>query len=74
MKKVYALVPDGVFGQPNIELTDRAGGKCYVLCVFGNAEDYNKVKKGDKITVRGNYLVIREDYGIVLKLCEILDY
>ena len=66
--------PDGVFGQPSIELTDGAGGKCYVLCVFGNAGEYSKVKKGDKITVRGNYLVIREDYGIVLKLCEILDY
>ena len=64
--------PDGVFGQPSIELTDNAGGKCYVLCVFSSAGDYSKVKRGDKITVRGNYLVIREDYGIVLKLCEII--
>lgn len=42
--------------------------------MFGNAGEYSKVKKGDKIAVRGNYLVIREDYGIVLKLCEIVDY
>ncbi|MBQ7220528.1 MAG: hypothetical protein IJS28_06065 [Synergistaceae bacterium] len=65
--------PDGVFGQPSIELTDSAGGKCYVLCVFENAGDYSGVKVGEKICVRGNYLVIREDYEIVLKPCEITE-
>lgn len=64
--------PDGVFGQPSIELSDKTVGECYVLCVFQNAGDYSRVKTGDRITVRGNYLVIREDYGIVLKICELI--
>lgn len=64
--------PDGVFGQPCIELSDRNGGKCYVLCIFQNANSYRSIKAGDKISVRGNYLVIRRDYGIVLKICELI--
>ena len=64
--------PDGVFGQPSVELSDKTGGKCFVLCVFQDAKSYSKVKPGDKISVRGNYLVIREDYGIVLKISELI--
>ncbi len=64
--------PDGVFGQPCIELSDRAGGKCYVLCIFQDAKAFSSVKAGDKVSVRGNYLVIREDYGIVLKASELV--
>lgn len=64
--------PDGVFGEPCIELSDKLGGKCYVLCIFRDEKLYRSVKAGDKISVRGNYLVIREDYGIVLKICELI--
>lgn len=64
--------PDRMFGQPSIELSDSLLGKCYVLCVFQDAKSYDAVKTGDKITARGNYLVVNEGYGIVLKICEII--
>lgn len=64
--------PDRAFGQPSIELSDMPGGKCYVLCVFQNANSYRTIKTGDKISVRGNYLVVHDGYGIVLKICELI--
>lgn len=66
---VLRVGPDGVFGQPCAELSDKMGGKCYVLCIF---QETPKVKTGDNISVRGNYLVTRGDYGIVLKISEII--
>lgn len=64
--------PDGVFGQPCIELSDTPGGKCYVLCIFQDSRSYESIKPGDSVTVRGNYLVTRRDYGIVLKVSELI--
>ena len=64
--------PDRAFGQPSIELSDAPTGKCYVLCVFQDESVYNSVKLGDEISVRGNYLVVYEGYGIVLKISELI--
>lgn len=69
---VASKIGRDIHGQPSIELSDAAGGRCYVLCVFQNDGEYAGAKVGDRVSVRGNYLVIRDDYGIVLKRCELI--
>lgn len=63
--------PD-IHQKPSIELSDRADGACHVLCVFPNDEHYRKVAVGDTVTVRGNYLVLSDQFGVVLKFSELV--
>ena len=63
--------PDG-HKKPSVQLSDAVDGRCHVLCVFPSEEVYDKVSVGDKVTVRGNYLVMCNLYGIVIKKCEVV--
>lgn len=63
--------PDG-HKKPSIQLSDEIGGKCHVLCVFPSEDIYDKVNTGDRIVIRGNYLVMCNLYGIVMKKCEVI--
>lgn len=63
--------PD-IHNKPSIELSNEVDGRCHVLCVFPNDDIYNKVSVGDKITCKGNYLVMSNWYGIVIKKCELV--
>lgn len=63
--------PDG-HQKPSVQLSDCAGGRCHVLCVFPSEDVYSKVSVGDRVTVRGNYLVMCNHYGIVIKKSEII--
>lgn len=63
--------PD-IHQKPSIELSDCADGACHVLCVFPNDEHYKKVAVGDTVTVRGNYLVMSDQFGVVLKFSELV--
>lgn len=63
--------PDG-HNKPSVQLSDSMEGKCHVLCVFPSESVYEKVSAGDRVVIRGNYLVLCNKYGIVMKKCEVL--
>lgn len=64
--------PD-VHNKPSIELSDCTGGKCHALCIFPTDDHYSRVSVGDTVTVRANYLVMSNWFGIVMKYSELVD-
>lgn len=68
---VKTVGPD-VHNKPSIELTDKDGRECYALCIFPSDDIYDTVKVGDTVTVRANFLVMTNWYGVVMKHSEIL--
>lgn len=63
--------PD-VHSKPSIELSDCVGGKTYALTIFPNEDHYAKVSVGDRVTVRANYLVLSNQFGVVMKYSELV--
>lgn len=63
--------PD-IHNKPSIEISDSVGGKCYTLCIFPSDDFYSKVSVGDTVTVRANYLVMSNHYGLVMKYSELI--
>lgn len=68
---VKTVGPD-VHNKPSIELADKEGGECYALCIFPTDDIYDMVKVGDTVTVRANFLVMTNWYGVVMKHSEIV--
>lgn len=62
-----------IHNKPSIELSDCAGGETYALVIFPTNEHYSKVKVGDRVVVRANYLVMCNHYGTVMKYSELID-
>ena len=58
--------------KPSVQLSDCVDGKCHVLCVFPTEDVLTEVVEGDKVVIRGNYLVLCNLYGIVIKKCEVV--
>lgn len=63
--------PD-VHDKPSIEISDCLGGQTYALTIFPTDDHYAKVSVGDKVTVRANYLVFCNWFGIVMKYSELV--
>lgn len=63
--------PD-VHNKPSIELSDRLGGETYALTIFPTEEHYSRVSVGDRVTVRANYLVLSNSFGVVMKFSELV--
>lgn len=63
--------PD-IHNKPSIEISDKVGGQCYTLCIFPTDDFYDKVSVGDRVTVRANYLVMSNWYGVVMKYSELV--
>lgn len=64
--------PD-IHNKPSIEISDEVGGQCYTLCIFPTDDFYDKVSVGDRVTVRANYLVMSNLYGVVMKYSELVN-
>lgn len=64
--------PD-IHKKPSIEISDSVDGKCYALCIFPSDEFYSKVSVGDTVTVRANYLVMSNWYGVVMKYSKLVE-
>lgn len=58
--------------KPSVQLSDSVDGRCHVLCVFPTEDVLREVAEGDKVVIRGNYLVMCNMYGIVIKKCEVV--
>lgn len=63
--------PD-IHNKPSIEMSDSVNGQTYALVIFPTDDHYNKVKIGDKVIVRANYLVMSNLYGTVMKYSELV--
>lgn len=63
--------PD-IHNKPSIEISDEVGGQCYTLCIFPTDDFYKEVSVGDKVTVRANYLVMSNWYGVVMKYSDLV--
>lgn len=63
--------PD-IHNKPSIEISDEVGGQCYTLCIFPSEDFYDQVSVGDRVTVRANYLVMSNWYGVVMKYSELV--
>lgn len=44
----------------------------YALVIFPTDDHYSKVAVGNTVTVRANYLVMRNLFGIVMKFSELI--
>lgn len=63
--------PD-IHNKPSIEISDSISGQTYALVIFPTDDHYSKVKAGDTVTVRANYLVMSNRYGTVMKYSELV--
>lgn len=63
--------PD-VHNKPSIEISDGVDGQTYALTIFPTDDHYSKVSVGDKVTVRANYLVFSNWFGVVMKHSELV--
>lgn len=63
--------PD-IHNKPSIEISDSVDGKCYTLCIFPSDDFYSQVSVGDTVTVRANYLVMSNHFGLVMKYSELV--
>lgn len=63
--------PD-IHNKPSIELSDSVNGRTYALAVFPTEDHYEKVNVGDCVIARANYLVMSNDYGVVMKFSELV--
>lgn len=63
--------PD-VHNKPSIEISDSIDGRCYALVIFPTDDHYSQVSVGDKVTVRANYLVFSNWFGVVMKHSELV--
>ncbi len=64
--------PD-VHNKPSIEISDSVDSPCYALVIFPTEDHYSKVSVGDRVTVRANYLVFSNWFGVVMKHSELVD-
>lgn len=65
-------VGSDIHNKPSIEISNEVTGDCYTLCIFPTDAHYSKVSVGDKVTVRANYLVFSNWFGVVMKHSELI--
>ncbi|MBQ7859640.1 MAG: hypothetical protein IJ347_05875 [Faecalibacterium sp.] len=58
---------------PTVQLSDAAGGRCCVHCIFPTPDVLQTVKAGDRVVIRSNYLVMCNLFGVVMKYSELLN-
>lgn len=69
---IAVKIGPNIHHKPSIEISDEADGQCYTLCIFPSADFYDQVSVGDRVTVRANYLVMSNWYGVVMKHSELV--
>ena len=61
-----------IHNKPSVELSDSPDGECHALCIFPKADILKKVKAGENVTIRANYLVHSNWFGVVMKHSELV--
>lgn len=62
-----------IHNKPSVELSDTIDGICHTLCIFPKADILTQVKPGQQVTIRANYLVFSNWFGVVMKHSELVD-
>lgn len=57
---------------PAVQLSNRVEGKCCAHCIFPTADMLSLLKPGHQVVIRGNYLVMSNHFGVVMKCCELI--
>ena len=73
VKGVAKQIGPDAHNKPSIQISDSVDGQTYALLIFQTEDHYSKVKVGDTVTVRANYLVMSNLLGIVMKHSELLE-
>ena len=58
---------------PSVQLSDTVDGEICALCIFPSEHGLPEVDVGQRVDIRGNYLVYSDPLGIIFKLCELTD-
>lgn len=69
---IAITVEHDIHNLPTVQLSDKVGGKCCVHCIFPTEDVLRKVKAGDRVIIRSNYLVMSNVFGVVMKYSELL--
>lgn len=69
---VVMWLGEDIHHKHSIQLSDKADGDCYVHCVIISADHYAGVKVGDTVVMKGNYLECHPEFGVVLKMSEVV--
>ncbi|EII4617421.1 hypothetical protein LHM76_002773 [Listeria monocytogenes] len=59
-------------GTPSINLSDKANGTGYVLCVFDSFDELEAFSLGQEVTVSANFHIMGSDGMVVLKQSKVL--
>ncbi|EAC3456755.1 OB-fold protein [Listeria monocytogenes] len=59
-------------GTPSINLSDKANGTGYVLCVFDSFDELDAFSLGQEVTVSANFHIMGSDGMVVLKQSKVL--
>lgn len=61
-----------IHGLPSLELSDKANGTSYVLCVFDSFDSLSQISEGSHLTITGKFHILSSDEMVVLKQSKIL--
>lgn len=73
LRGIVSKVQLDEFGAPSFQFTDEKSSRCYALIVFPTRDIFEQVRDGDWAEIIGNVVFTREDYGMVVKKCELLE-
>ncbi|MBC2331036.1 hypothetical protein QJV03_13575 [Listeria swaminathanii] len=69
---VITYIGQDSHGTPSINLSDKANGEGYVLCVFGSFDELEAFSLGQEVTISANFHIMGSDGMVVLKQSEVL--
>ena len=64
---IVTYIGKDIHGLPSFRLSDSVDGNCYVHACVKSEEEYTGVQVGDTITVTGDFHILSDDWGVVLK-------
>ena len=64
---IVTYIGKDIHGLPSFRLSDSVDGDCYVHACVKSEEEYTGIQVGDTITVTGNFHILSDDWGLVLK-------
>ncbi|EAE8346444.1 hypothetical protein BOQ23_05830 [Listeria monocytogenes] len=69
---VITYIGQDSHGTPSINLSDKANGEGFVLCVFGSFDELEAFSLGQEVTISANFHIMGSDGMVVLKQSEVL--
>ena len=64
---VVTYIGTDIHGLPSFRLSDSADGSCFVHACLKSEAEYGNIQVGDTVIVTGNFHVLSQEWGVVLK-------